>query len=517
MSSSSSMSQAFAWIRSRGSPEERVRMREAVWCWALGAPRSPCGTGNHGVQAKALKELLHLPLRPEENVHLVHFLSHPPRKISTPSLSLLHDLVTLRLVHQGQYAESLQLDRELAGSGGKEEDRQRRREQVREFIAILPEAQRRALLVESEAAASRKDQERGKVANGYIEPPPEDLEMGGSWIEVDESKDAESDRQMAAPTPIRPSSALLNIAQGVPLPASPAPPAPLPKARRDSPFSGPPRFARSPVPSSTTARVLSGSPFLLPKNAAASGSQKLIPKPPRQIINDDDNPVDQSLKRSTRGRSRPTPVSREQDAEMEDDGDEKEPPKPEETPASRRPNRRVTSHTSRAPPKEPTPPPSPPSTRTRRRQSTAPPPAPPTMPGAFTPESEPVLEDEEAPPAPRRASLAGSGSRSRPTRNASKAALDDEPGPTPSAKRTKSNTGTRARRARSSMTASEVTDDGPVSVRTSTRRGGTAQPSERGSPTPSVMSSVAGRSDTGRRRRVRGSQTPRMTTRSKKG
>lgn len=478
-------------------------MREGVWCWALGAPKSPCGAGDCGVQSKALKELLHLPLRPEENSHLIHFLSHPPKSISPLALSLLHDLITLRLIHQGQYAESLQLDKELAGSGGKEEDRQRRREMVREFITILPEAQRRALLIESELTALRKDEERSKMANGYAEPSMEDVAMGGSWIDVDGP--AETGTKSIAPTPIRAPNSLLNIAQNAPLPTSPAP---LPRARNDSPFTGPPLFASSSAPAAPTLRVLSGSPFTLPKNASASSSRSLMPKPPKQIINDDANPVDPSMKRSVRGRSRRV-SSLSKDAEQE----EAIPLRPEQTSATRRSNRRVSSSQKSVPPKEPTPPPSPPSNNTRTRQKTAPP----TMPGAFAPEEEVIPEDEAAPPASQNASSSTQESKSRPTRNAKQATLDDEDGPTLAAKRTKSNTGTRARKGRNSVATSEVTDDGGVGVRRSTRRAGTAQSSERGSPTPSVMSNVGGRSEAGRRKRVLGSQTPRMTTRSRRG
>ena len=483
-------------------------MREGVWCWALGSPRSPCGSGQHAVQSKALKELLHLPLRPEENAHLIHFLSHPPRTISPPALSLLHDLVTLRLIHQGQYAESLQLDKELAGSGGKEEDRQRRREMVREFIAILPEAQRRALFVESEVTASKKEQERSKAVNGFVEEPAvADVDMGGSWIDVElELHDAP-----IAPMPIRQSNSLLSIAQAVPLPASPGPV--LSRPQTNSAFAGPPRFTSSvvpgsPVASSASMRVLSGSPFTLPKNAAASSSHHPpgLPRPPRKIINDDEDPVEPFSRRPARDRGVSKPPTGAPDNEMSDGAevDENQPPNKEAqpTPAPRR-SRRIVSNSSQAP-KESRPPSSPPPKATRNRQATAPP----SMPGAFL--SEPVPEDDVPPPPTSSAIPEGS---SRLTRNATKAVLDDEQGPTPTAKRAKSNAG-GPRKGRGSVAASEITDDGAVmGVRRSTRRAATAQPSERGSPTPSVSA----RSDAGRRKRVEGSQTPRMTTRSRRG
>ncbi|WVQ98811.1 hypothetical protein IAU59_005942 [Kwoniella sp. CBS 9459] len=338
LASAGSIAQAFGLIRSVDSSDERKRMRENVWCWILGAPKTACGAGEHYVQSKSLRELLHLPLAAEEDKHLVHFLSHPPRSISPPALSLLHDLVTLRLIHQGQYQDSLQLDKQLAGSGGKEEDRQRRREMVREFIAILPEAQRRALLVDVEVQSKRAGEDANKAGDG---PASEDFDMSSSWVNVTapvqataavsapaintttngvndttsyadiaaEPPTQPTPAVVAAPTPIRPAihAALINAAS-VPLPSSPAPASastPLADRRPASPFSGPPRFA----PGSSTAnpspkRVLSGSPFNLPPASSASSSAVInrskgspapaapVPKLPRHVINDDDDQED---------------------------------------------------------------------------------------------------------------------------------------------------------------------------------------------------------------------------------
>lgn len=173
--------------------------------------------------------------------------------------------------------------------------------------------------------------------------------------------------------------------------------------------------------------------------------------------------------------------------------------------------------------KETTPPPPLPSPRAKKptrssRQSTAPPTTP-AMPGAFDGPSEPAIDEEMPPPLRTRASSAkpdsGRGApRSRITRSASRALLtDDDP---PSKKTKPATTGPRKRRG--SIAASEVTDDGASvvsnSVRRSTRRG-TAQPSEQGSPTPSI----GARSDVSRRRTAtrEGSLTPRMSTRSRRG
>ncbi|KAK4683869.1 hypothetical protein P7C73_g6345, partial [Tremellales sp. Uapishka_1] len=299
LASTSSLSQVFHFIRAQPS-NSQVSYRESVWCWALGSPLYPCGvdeSGTHKVQSRALKALLHLPLRPEEHLHLIHFLSHPPREISSSSISLLHDLVTLRLVHQGRYQEILQLDKELAGSGGKDEERQKRREMVREFVAILPSAQRRVLLVEQ----TELNRNQNRIENGNeLEAEPDDVEMDADWINVD----SQPPSQPLARRPFIPQ-------------------APVSAVRPSSPFSGPPRFApmlssssSQPIPSPT--KAYSGSPFALPAASQSKTLQSLKKMMPSRkiVIDDDDFP---SLSGSVRGRGKgPTKSYENEDVSMTD-------------------------------------------------------------------------------------------------------------------------------------------------------------------------------------------------------
>ncbi|WWC89930.1 uncharacterized protein L201_004859 [Kwoniella dendrophila CBS 6074] len=327
LASSGNLHQAFSLIRSNLKPEdenERKRLRENLYLWILGTSNSK------QIQSRSLKELLHIPLSFEENQHLIEFLLHPPNKLkhqtNNKALSLLHDLITLRLIHQGQYSESLLLDKQLAGTGGNERDRQKRREMVREFISILPQAQRQALLAESsldanddnDKYAQSNDQEDRDMASSWvnIQPPQSN---GPSYAEIASeppsipipsvlptqppsastfaagqiSAPSPSPVPVATPTPVQPSTthtSLFNAAQNAPLPSSPQKPA--------SPFSGPPRFA--PGSSSTgqsqhnpsPRRVLSGSPFNLPPSSSSTSKARGSPAPalrlPNTIINDDD-------------------------------------------------------------------------------------------------------------------------------------------------------------------------------------------------------------------------------------
>jgi hypothetical protein len=287
---------------------------------------------------------------PEEDDQLLQFLLTPPRTISPNALSLLHDLVTLRLIHQGKYAESLQLDKELAGSGGREENRQRRREMVREFIAILPEAQRRALAVDGEMIAGRREKERVN-GEGYM-----DIEMiekadastntttntnkRNKTIEVIDIDSDSPPRQIAPSFPLD-----LNLN---PEPSAPSTSTPSKSANSrvvsisaNSPFSGPPRFAPSSnaVAQSPVQRVLSGSPFTLPMSRGANavrsasisrtptqqGNIKELPIPrPKSRPVMDDEVVQVEQKGKGKKRARPSDHDHDHDMHTDDEDEEQE-------------------------------------------------------------------------------------------------------------------------------------------------------------------------------------------------
>ncbi len=491
------MSAAFGVIRSLDDDAARAKGREAVWCWALGAPRTPAGKGTHTAQPRALRELLHLALHDEESAHLVHFLAHPPREISPPARSLLHDLVTLRLVHAGKYEETLALDRELA-SDAAPADRQRRREMVREFIDILPEAQRRILLGE--------DYKRGAMANGTANGNG-DVDMAGSWEMVDElppAVPAVEAAQAHAQTVPPPASYADAAAVGTPeraapvAPSTPAPiaPQPLRVAQRalgldtpsrngaSSPFGGPPRFASprpkadstapsassrhtSPTRSPAPAPVRAPSP---PRPSASPFVQPAAtPKParkPKKVIKDDTD--DAPLRRSTRNRSQPpeeqTPPSRNTRAASRAPS---EAPIPEGEPAPTpvRP-KRATKKSERALEAEASGAAETPKARVRRS----------TRASSRASTVEPVEEEEPKIP--------GAFGETPRTRKAAKAAE-----PEPAAKRTRGKAAAPVSTRKSARAPREAPSDVSETPVRRTRR---TAASERGSPTPSVASTAAG-------------------------
>lgn len=541
--SATSLITALNCIRRESSPEQRKRMREVVWTWMLGAPRTPCGFGNHIVQAKALKELVHAPLLPEEETHLTEFLSHPPRSVSSPALSQLHELVTLRLIHQGQYNQVLQLDKKLAGNGaGSLKDRQRRREMVRKSISILPEAHKRVLLADVEESLRRGEKE----INGFSE----DTDMAGSWLQVNGVEDPTPTSASAmvqgslpvtepvsvvapvaiAPTPIRsvPSSSdLVHLAH--------APSATLSSQRPErmqSPFGGPPRFANSVTVSSPSPRqnqAFTGSPFSFPRKTAAAKAHATPEKPRLKMVVNDDQEAEETLKKEpVREKSKSVidgmgglkRSTRQVSMSMEPDElpvDENYPIEPieedsawspshavlEEPKSTRKGGRRTRDKTSPAPV-------SPSKRSTRARKSVLPP---------LTTDDEPLARRTRGASAHPEPS-ATPARHGRMTRSVSRALLEDSDHESVdvdlSLPRSKRNgtavPGSVRKKRRGSVAASEITDDGLATaietprVRRSNRK---AAPS----PTPSVPGSETGKV---RRKKENAAPTPRMATRSRR-
>lgn len=208
---------------------------------------------------QALSSLLNLPLTHHEHTQLIAYLNRPSPSIPHASMSILHDLVTLRLIHQGRYAEGIQLDRDLAASAsGGESDRQRRREMVRDLVAVLPEVQRNILLVDRDEhedlssswevvqpASSTPALPNGQSKNGSLPLSATDA-FRASTRPNDAVLHALVQNQQRPVSHIRDLSAanptVAALASAIPLPSSPGISSAAARPPH-SPFAGPPRFA----------------------------------------------------------------------------------------------------------------------------------------------------------------------------------------------------------------------------------------------------------------------------------
>ena len=125
-----------------------------------------------------LKQLITFPLSAFEQSLLHKFALEPPASLPASSVSVLQDLVCVRLVQSGQYVEAIKLDQQFAstrlGRGTQaSQAAERRRKMIEDVIAALPSIERQETEEKLRALAPRKPQTKAT---------PVDLNM--SWEEI---------------------------------------------------------------------------------------------------------------------------------------------------------------------------------------------------------------------------------------------------------------------------------------------------------------------------------------------
>jgi hypothetical protein len=120
----------------------------------------------------ALQALVKLPMDSYEQKFLTSYLLNTTSSLSATSFSLLHDLLTLRLCARGQHALAIELDRQVA-----ERIRERPelavgsevRVDVQEMVKLLPEVQRKMLLVERDVGNAEEEKARPEATKEPVE------------------------------------------------------------------------------------------------------------------------------------------------------------------------------------------------------------------------------------------------------------------------------------------------------------------------------------------------------------
>ncbi|OBZ67406.1 Protein ELYS [Grifola frondosa] len=114
-------------------------------------------------RATPLKDLLALPFSDYEQSLLHTYALEPPAHLPPTSISIIQDLVCLRLVQSGKHAEAVKLDRQFAvvSVGGRVSERsqkaaQERRQMLDELVAVMPAAERELLQLELELLSQGK-------------------------------------------------------------------------------------------------------------------------------------------------------------------------------------------------------------------------------------------------------------------------------------------------------------------------------------------------------------------------
>ncbi len=181
-----------AWKYQRTFPDDsetrtRLARKVLVWCFS----REPHSfyvpdTTNSIMVAKPrpehLKQLISFPLSPFEQSLLHNFALDPPISFPTSSISILQDLVCVRLIQSGQYVEALKLDRQFASTQRGIQIPQvagRRRKMIEDVIAALPSIERLEIDERVRNVPQHKPEAHAKPAQSKA---PLDLSM--SWEEI---------------------------------------------------------------------------------------------------------------------------------------------------------------------------------------------------------------------------------------------------------------------------------------------------------------------------------------------
>ncbi|TFK38135.1 nuclear pore complex assembly-domain-containing protein [Crucibulum laeve] len=153
--------------------ETRPRLFKKILEWCLTPSPRPT----------ALTQLLALPLSNFEQSLLHLYALEPPAEISASAIAVLQDLVCVRLIQGGKYAEVIKIDRQFSSStpGGKNtKQAQDRRKMVQDLYTALPDVERALIDAELESLSTPPITtlpSQNVTTNG-------DVSMSQSWEDV---------------------------------------------------------------------------------------------------------------------------------------------------------------------------------------------------------------------------------------------------------------------------------------------------------------------------------------------
>ena len=109
-------------------------------------------------RAVPLRILVAYPFSAYEQSFIHNYALNPPPDISESSILVIHDLVCTRLIHSGQFAAAVKLDRQF-GSPGPHMDQQQkqRRQMMDEVLAVMPAIERQLLEAELSQSSQRRE------------------------------------------------------------------------------------------------------------------------------------------------------------------------------------------------------------------------------------------------------------------------------------------------------------------------------------------------------------------------
>ncbi|KAG5641726.1 hypothetical protein DXG03_004317 [Asterophora parasitica] len=182
----SSLLEAWQFQGTFGEGEEiRAQLLEKLLEWSISP--SP--------HAKALAILLSLPLSRFEEEFLHKYALKPPKSLSLQSIATLRDLICVRLIQSGRYADAVKADHQFAASTLNESKTHaaERRNMVKELYEALPRADRTLLDAELEGTdplkpivvqASVPPPKATPMKNGINGDASISMSLSQSWEEV---------------------------------------------------------------------------------------------------------------------------------------------------------------------------------------------------------------------------------------------------------------------------------------------------------------------------------------------
>ncbi|KAF8068724.1 nuclear pore complex assembly-domain-containing protein [Lyophyllum atratum] len=179
--------EAWRFQRTFNETEElRKQLLEKLLEWCISPEPRPQG----------LSALLCFPLSPFEEDFLHKYALEPPKSLSRPSIAILRDLICVRLIQSGKYADAVKVDHQFASSTLNESksSSQERRKMVQDLYAALPQAER--TMLDAELQRLTQGQQTKPTINGVPSKPKTttttttgankatDVSMSQSWEEI---------------------------------------------------------------------------------------------------------------------------------------------------------------------------------------------------------------------------------------------------------------------------------------------------------------------------------------------
>ncbi|KAH6915851.1 nuclear pore complex assembly-domain-containing protein [Coprinopsis sp. MPI-PUGE-AT-0042] len=161
----SSLVEAWQFQRTFAETDEaRPRLFKKILDWVIYPTPQP----------KALKELISLPLSPfEENILNEHAVK-PPQEYSTAAIARMQDLVCVRYIELGKYADAIKMDRKFSSTAYDGKESLDRRSMIKELYDALPPVEKSLIDMPIQI---EKPKAREPPSNG-------DVSMSQSWEEV---------------------------------------------------------------------------------------------------------------------------------------------------------------------------------------------------------------------------------------------------------------------------------------------------------------------------------------------